>query len=536
MDINKYCQRQHKTNTTISEKQCSSIIKTNINIKKNSNPTSFFSQLQFVLHTSTRLIITTIARMKSTLKMLSAIMFSVNAIGNYEQENIKSLYDGVLNKAGGTSYAVDSWLNDHFNSNSLMYCVGKRCVEDKNEIKEIIKEKYFGNSNLISYNCDYENAKNIYDNSITINCDFTFKYTDKDGAECQRVESSEMNINYCTSGTITEYIEITHNEPVWSCKGIPEYIDPNQDYTCHIKPKDSNYLVSNTCYNTGTKNPCCATQRASKIYYFPSCSGCCNFIQCDDFGKAFDRPCAPGTGWDQSKLTCTTQGQCSVIPTTTTTTKPPTGYTPKPTTTTTKSPTPAYTPKPTTTTTTTTTPIPCPTTTTTKAPTPGYTPKPTTTTTKYTPRPTTTTTEWPTAKPTPRPTTTTTKSPSKWPTAQPTTNQPSAEPTQAPTTTKTPTRWPTARPTTSKPTPKPTLKPSGWPTPAPTDMPSKQPTKRPTTPCPTTTTTTGKPTDAPSVWTKSPTTTAKPTPAYVRTPKPTTTTAKPTPGYGFVRD
>eukprot|EP01084_Bolivina_argentea_P083849 151796_1 len=34
---------------------------------KNSNPTSFFSQLQFVLHTSTRLIITTIARMKSTL-------------------------------------------------------------------------------------------------------------------------------------------------------------------------------------------------------------------------------------------------------------------------------------------------------------------------------------------------------------------------------------------------------------------------------------------------------------------------------------
>eukprot|EP00794_Sanderia_malayensis_P019437 gene19437-21362_t len=38
--------------------------------------------------------------------------------------------------------------------------------------------------------------------------------------------------------------------------------------------------------------------------HFPDPSSCTHFIQCDDFGKAFRMPCAPGTMWDAYKNTC----------------------------------------------------------------------------------------------------------------------------------------------------------------------------------------------------------------------------------------
>eukprot|EP01084_Bolivina_argentea_P191906 329557_1 len=37
---------------------------------------------------------------------------------------------------------------------------------------------------------------------------------------------------------------------------------------------------SDICYNTNDRNPCTSANIRAGKFYFPSCSSCCNFIQC----------------------------------------------------------------------------------------------------------------------------------------------------------------------------------------------------------------------------------------------------------------
>jgi hypothetical protein len=255
--------------------------------------------------------------MKSTLTMLSAIMFGINAMGHDEDKTITSLYDGLLNQ-GGHPDAVDAWINDHFNADSFIYCLTSlgECKTDRDLFKQIIQDEFFGSKNLVDYTCDFDGEVEWPTSDtgvdITIDCEFKYEYVTED-ASCTIVTSRTDHI-YITDGKITQLMEVSIKIKDEFCVGIPIYIDPQEEteytykYTCDIKSPNN---APRICFNTEDKNPCNMAQRQSEIYYFPSCTSCCNFIQCDEFGVAFDMPCAPGTGWDQTKQTCTREGACS---------------------------------------------------------------------------------------------------------------------------------------------------------------------------------------------------------------------------------
>eukprot|EP01083_Nonionella_stella_P261165 889559_1 len=52
------------------------------------------------------------------------------------------------------------------------------------------------------------------------------------------------------------------------------------------------------CFDTTENNPCTPENIAAHKLYFPSCSSCCHFIQCDVSGRPFEHKTFDGTYWN----------------------------------------------------------------------------------------------------------------------------------------------------------------------------------------------------------------------------------------------
>jgi hypothetical protein len=58
-----------------------------------------------------------------------------------------------------------------------------------------------------------------------------------------------------------------------------------------------------TCFTCAENSPCTPDNIANELFFHPHCEPT-KFVQCDQWGGCFEMPCAPGTVWDQSALSC----------------------------------------------------------------------------------------------------------------------------------------------------------------------------------------------------------------------------------------
>ncbi|KAK7094795.1 uncharacterized protein [Littorina saxatilis] len=118
---------------------------------------------------------------------------------------------------------------------------------------------------------------------------FYFTYSPDETKFIQCNEWGESWVKPCASGT------------VWS-----------QDaYTC-IRKGDNVQVVPRTVVSLPEgDNPCTPETRAKGQFYFPYSSDETKFIQCNEWGKYWVMPCAPGTVWSQDAYTCIRKGEVS---------------------------------------------------------------------------------------------------------------------------------------------------------------------------------------------------------------------------------
>eukprot|EP01083_Nonionella_stella_P185514 676681_1 len=76
-------------------------------------------------------------------------------------------------------------------------------------------------------------------------------------------------------------------------------ITPAPTAPTHAPTRPITSAPTPSCY-TVYNNPCWKYKdnSAADYAYFPSCTSCCHFIQCNANGDGFDMMCAPGTWWD----------------------------------------------------------------------------------------------------------------------------------------------------------------------------------------------------------------------------------------------
>eukprot|EP01083_Nonionella_stella_P245785 853940_1 len=241
--------------------------------------------------------------MQSSLKILASILFaSTNALHFNITEQIDSLYNGVLNGYNHPN-KLDNWMNKF--SNNIKYCdntIRKDhiCMK-KPSLQKTTQNNFFKQNNLITAKC---NIIKQYDPFfVDYKCQFTIETKTPNGnTKCTTIISRTEHIGY-NHGKIVQYKILKSVIISTDCKSKSNKISPK------IRRLNAD---TNICYNTKDKNPCTSENIAAKKFYFSSCSSCCKFIQCDEAGQAFDRPCAPGTFWDQELLTCNhNNGKCT---------------------------------------------------------------------------------------------------------------------------------------------------------------------------------------------------------------------------------
>ena len=90
-----------------------------------------------------------------------------------------------------------------------------------------------------------------------------------------------------------------------SCLAATVLLLVDSGHSAHISDDESRHRreLQSDC-PTCPLNPCVFGATGTDLY-FPHCDKESNkYIQCDAFGRCYERPCAPGTVWDQDALTC----------------------------------------------------------------------------------------------------------------------------------------------------------------------------------------------------------------------------------------